>query len=211
MAKNLNYLQGADALVFVRPLSEAGNKPGALIPYQTGANFEPSRSSKSKETKSGSLPTLTSVETDFEVDFIDSTDATSDEIYDSIMNATTLEVWLVQRGRRNTEGKYYAWYMRAMPSKDTSDNDADSQSTRKVKMTVQGTPQRGWTALPDEAQEEINYVFYGLDSTTKEVHGNGTDWNPSTDEGLNVPASNSKDGASSSAAPSSTASSSDNH
>ena len=44
MAKNLNYLQGADALVFVRPLSEAGNKPGALIPYQTGANFEPSRS-----------------------------------------------------------------------------------------------------------------------------------------------------------------------
>lgn len=212
MAKNLNYLQGADALVFIRPLSEAGNKPGALIPYQTGANFEPSRSSKSKETKSGSLPTLASVETDFEVDFIDSTDATSDEIYDSIMNATTLEVWLVQRGRRNAEGKYYAWYMRAMPSKDTSDNDADSQSTRKVKMTVQGTPQRGWTALPDEAQEEINYVFYGLDSTTKEAHGNGTDWNPSTDEGLNVPASNSKDGASSSsAAPSSTASSLDNH
>ena len=56
-------------------------------------------------------------------------------------------------------------------------------------MTVQGTPQRGWTALPDEAQEEINYVFYGLDSTTKEAHGNGTDWNPSTDEGLNVPVS----------------------
>ena len=159
MAKNLNYLQGADALVFVRPLSEAGNKPGALIPYQTGANFEPSRSSKSKETKSGSLPTLASVETDFEVDFIDSTDATSDEIYDSIMNATTLEVWLVQRGRRNAEGKYYAWYMRAMPSKDTSDNDADSQSTRKVKMTVQGTPQRGWTALPDEAQEEIKQAI----------------------------------------------------
>ena len=93
-----------------------------------------------------------------------------------------------------------------MPSKDTSDNDADSQSTRKVKMTVQGTPQRGWTALPDEAQEEINYVFYGLDSTTKEAHGNGTDWNPSTDEGLKRTSFNSKDGASSSAAPSSTAS-----
>lgn len=174
MTQDLTVLQGSNTFAFVRPLSAAGTSKGLLVPYQTNANFEISRSSKSKETKSGSIPTLASPQTDLEIDFLDSTDPTSDKIYDSILDASTLEIWLVKTDRKNSDGKYFSWYMRGMPQKDTSDNDADSQSSRKVKFSIQGTPVRGWTTLPSEAQEEINYVYRGLDTVTAPKN-DGTD------------------------------------
>lgn len=173
MTQDLTVLQGSNTFAFVRPLSEAGTSKGLLVPYQTNANFEISRSSKSKETKSGSIPTLASPQTDLEIDFLDSTDPTSAKIYDSILNASTLEIWLVKTDYVK-DGKYFSWYMRGMPQKDASDNDADGQSARKVKFSIQGEPQRGWTALPEEAQEEINYVYRGLD-TVSAPKNDGTD------------------------------------
>lgn len=186
MSDNVTVIQGNNTVAFVRPLAKAATDKGALVPFQTGAKLDLSRSSKNKDTKSGSLATLGSLEGDFELDFIDSTDATSDAIFNMILEGSTMEVWLVETDRKNSDGKYFAWYMHAIGEKDSVDAEADAQSTRKVKMKVQGTPQRGWTPVPPEVESEIQYVFMGLDSTTTDAHGNGVAFDENKDAGVSV-------------------------
>lgn len=85
-----------------------------------------------------------------------------------------MEFWIVYRKRRNKAGKYYAIYMRGTVNEDETDGDPDDTSNRDTSITVDGTPQRGWTDLPDEAQEELDYVFRGVGVVT-DAKDDGTD------------------------------------
>ena len=55
-----------------------------------------------------------------------------------------------------------------------TDGDPDDTSNRDTSITVDGTPQRGWTDLPDDAQEELDYVFRGVGVVT-DAKDDGTD------------------------------------
>lgn len=179
--EELQVLQGIDKLAYYRKLDNAATEEGHLLPYQTTHKFDPSKKVDTTATKSGSVASSASVETDFEQEFLDSTSAIADQFYDSLFNDEILEVWLVSRKRKNATGQLFAWYFRAKVNEDENDNDADDLSTRDVSFTVIGKPQRGWLTLPDGAQEEIDYVFRGLKaSTTADTTGGGT---PVTTEG----------------------------
>jgi len=179
--EELQVLQGIDKLAYYRKLDKAATEEGHLLPYQTTHTFDPSKNVDTTATKSGSVASSASVETDFEQEFLDSTSAIADQFYDSLFNDEILEVWLVSRKRKNESGQMFAWYFRAKVNEDENDNDADDLSTRDVSFTVIGTPQRGWLTLPDGAQEEIDYVFRGLKAaTTDDDTGGGT---PATAEG----------------------------
>lgn len=98
-------------------------------------------------------------------------------MYDSLFDGDVLEIWVIYRKRKNADGKYFAWYQRAAVTEDSNDNDADDNSTRDVTFTVNGTPKRGWLTLPQEAQDELDYIFRGIDeSTTDDPNGGGTPW-----------------------------------
>ena len=60
-------------------------------------------------------------------------------------------------------------------------------ANRDVSFAIDGTPKRGWTTLPAEAQEQIDYVFRGLGVVTSAKNdgtdGGGKAWDPS-DTGL---------------------------
>ncbi|WP_125607901.1 phage tail protein [Lapidilactobacillus bayanensis] len=182
----LTYLQGIDTLAFARKLVEAKTKEGTLIPWQTSLSFDPQRDSDTNPTKDGVVTTSSSVETDFEVEFINNTSAIADAMYDSLFEGDKLEAWIVYRNRRNAAGKYFAWYLQATVSEDSNDNDPDDNSTRDVSFAVSGTPKRGWLELPAQAQEQIDYVFRGLGVVTDEDETGGGDKWAAEDAGTNV-------------------------
>lgn len=175
MAKNeIPALQGIDVVLFARKLSEAGQVAGQLVPYQTSLSFDPQRDSDSTPTKSGSVGTSSSIETDLEVEFVNNWSKIADQLLDSLFNNEKMEFWIVYRKRRNTAGKYYAIYMRGTVNEDETDGDPDDTSNRDTSITVDGTPKRGWTDLPNEAQEELDYVFRGVGAVTTPKN-DGTD------------------------------------
>lgn len=179
---------GDDVVCYVRKLSNAKAEAASLVPAQTSFEFDLKRDSDTTDTKDGGFATTSSLETDVEVDFLNNTSKIADELHDSILNNETLEIWGVNRKRRNKDGKYYAWYMRGVVSEDDNSNDAGDTSERDVSFAISGTPQRGWTALTDDQQAELDYVFRGLDQVTEGEDGaeenGGTPWTES-DAGTN--------------------------
>lgn len=172
--EELQALQGIDKVVYYRKLANAATEDGHLLPYQTTHTFDPSKDTDSTSTKDGPVATSAPVETDFEQEFIDSTSAIGEQFYDSLFNDEMLEVWIVSRKRKNAAGAYYAWYFHAKVTEDENDNDADDNSTRDATFSVDGTPKRGWTTLPAQAQEEMDYIFKGVGKTDTDKTGGGT-------------------------------------
>lgn len=167
MANNdIQYLQGIDTVAYVRLLENAAKERGQLIPYQTSLDFDPQRDTDTTQTKQGGVPTTSSLETDLEIEFVHNISKVSDDLMTSLLKNKDIEVWIVYRKRRNDQGQYFAWYMRGIVSEDENENDPDDNSTRDVTFTIKGEPQRGWLTLPDDAEEELSYVFQGIGQVT---------------------------------------------
>lgn len=197
-------LQGIDVLLFARKLSEASKKDGQLIPYQTSLSFDPQRDSDTNATKSGSVTTTSSVETDLEVEFTNNWSEIADQFWDSLFDGDKMEFWIIYRKRRNKDGKYFAFYMRGTVKEDSNDNDPDDTSNRDTSIAVEGTPQRGWTEMTVEMKQQMAYVFRGvgkIEGTAKDdgTDGNGQAWKAedagtgSEDVTTDTPATNSSD------------------
>lgn len=185
--KELEAIQGISLLLFARKLSEASKASGMLIPYQTSLSFEPQRDSDSTYTKSGSVTTSSTVSTDLSVEFVNNFSKIADQLQESLLENEKMEFWIINRQRRDHNGYYWAMYMRGTVSKDKWDGDPDDVANREVTVAVDGVSKPGWTPLPDEAQEQIDYVFRGL-GVVESAKNDGTDgggkaWNPS-DTGL---------------------------
>ncbi|MDK6322198.1 phage tail tube protein, partial [Klebsiella pneumoniae] len=75
-------------------------------------SFDPQRDIDTTKTKSGNVPTSSSLETDLEVEFVNNISKVSDDLYDSLIKSKKIEAWIIHRKRKNSEGKYFAWYMR---------------------------------------------------------------------------------------------------
>ena len=176
MANNdIQYLQGIDTVAYVRLLENAAKERGQLIPYQTSLDFDTQRDTDTTQTKQGGVPTTSSLETDLEIEFVHNISKVSDDLMTSLLKNKDIEVWIVYRKRRNPQGQYFAWYMRGIVSEDENENDPDDNSTRDVTFTIKGEPQRGWLTLPDDAEEELSYVFQGIGQVTEQDKtGGGT-------------------------------------
>lgn len=187
MADKVETIKGKDRVTFLRPYKERATMPARLVPYQTSLTFDPSVDTDSTATKDGNVNSIGAVETDWEFEAINSTSEILDKTLAALFAKEKMEIWLVNRARKNADGKYEAWYGQGIVSEDSSDNDADDNSTRDITMTIDGTPKHGWVELSDVQQEEIDYVFYGLGAVTDaDKTGAGTAFDESKDAGVNV-------------------------
>lgn len=187
MANELKVLEGMDVIALARKHSDQAAVSGQIIPWQTSLSFDPSVDSDSTVTKGGNVATRSSASTEVEIEFLNNTSAIADTMYDSLFDGELLDFWILYRKRKNAEGKYYAWYMQVTVQEDSSDNDPDDHSTRDVTFSVNGTPKRGWTALDDETQAQVDYVFLGVGKVDEaDATGGGTVWDKDTDSGINV-------------------------
>lgn len=188
MANNLEQIQGVNVVVYARKLAEAAKVAGQLIPYQTSLNIDPQRDSDKKKTKSGTVTTTSSLETDFKFEFVNNWSKIADQLLDSIFDNEEMEFWAVNRQRKNSEGQYYALYLRGKVTEDSNDNDPDDVSSRETTITVDYGPVRGWVKLSEEQEAELAYIFRGVGAIEGTPKNDGTDgagkaWNKETDAG----------------------------
>ena len=188
---DLEKIQGANVVVYARKLSEAAKVAGQLIPYQTSLNIDPQRDSDKKKTKSGTVTTTSSLETDFKFEFVNNWSKITDQLLDSIFDNEEMEFWAVNRQRKNSEGQYYALYLRGKVTEDSNDNDPDDVSSRETTITVDYGPVRGWVTLSKEQEAELAYIFRGVGAIEGTPKNDGTDgagkaWDKETDAGKGV-------------------------
>lgn len=187
MAETFTKLNGKSAVLMVRKLSDAAVMPAQLIPYQTSLTFDPSVDSDTTATKSGTLASSSSVETDLEFEFTNNNHFMADELRHALFNGEKMEMWVINKDRLklNADGttkSAYAWYMRGNVQEDSNDNDADDLSTRDVTFTVDGTPTNGWVTMTGENQEAFDYIFRGIDiAKGEDDKAGGVDYDDSTD------------------------------
>lgn len=191
MANDLEQIQGVNVVVYARKLAEAAKVAGQLIPYQTSLNIDPQRDSDKKKTKSGTVTTTSSLETDFKFEFVNNWSKIADQLLDSIFDNEEMEFWAVNRQRKNSEGQYYALYLRGKVTEDSNDNDPDDVSSRETTITVDYGPVRGWVTLSEEQEAELAYIFRGVGAIEGTPKNDGTDgagkaWNKETDAGQGV-------------------------
>lgn len=191
MANDLEQIQGVNVVVYARKLSEATKVAGQLIPYQTSLTIDPQRDSDTKKTKSGSVTTTSSLETDFKFEFVNNWSKIADQLLDSIFDNEEMEFWAVNRQRKNSEGQYYALYLRGKVTEDSNDNDPDDVSSRETTITVDYGPVRGWVTLSEDQEAELAYIFRGVGVIEDTPKNDGTDgagkaWNGETDAGQGV-------------------------
>lgn len=188
---DLEQIQGVNVVVYARKLSEAAKVAGQLIPYQTSLSIDPQRDSDTKKTKSGSVTTTSSLETDFKFEFVNNWSKIADQLLDSIFDNEEMEFWAVNRQRKNSEGQYYALYLRGKVTEDSNDNDPDDVSSRETTITVDYGPVRGWVTLSEDQEAELAYIFRGVGAIEGTPKNDGTDgagkaWNKETDAGQGV-------------------------
>ena len=188
---NLEKIQGVNVVVYARKLAEAAKVAGQLIPYQTSLSIDPQRDSDKKKTKSGTVTTTSSLETDFKFEFVNNWSKFADQLLDSIFDNEEMEFWAVNRQRKNSEGQYYALYLRGKVTEDSNDNDPDDVSSRETTITVDYGPVRGWVTLSEEQEAELAYIFRGVGAIEGTPKNDGTDgagkaWNKETDAGQGV-------------------------
>lgn len=191
MANDLEQIQGVNVVVYARKLAEAAKVAGQLIPYQTSLNIDPQRDSDKKKTKSGTVTTTSSLETDFKFEFVNNWSKIADQLLDSIFDNEEMEFWAVNRQRKNSEGQYYALYLRGKVTEDSNDNDSDDVSSRETTITVDYGPVRGWVTLSEDQEAELAYIFRGVGAIEGTPKNDGTDgagkaWNKETDAGQGV-------------------------
>ena len=184
MVESIKTLHGKDTFLFVRKLKDAKTAEGKLIPFQTSLTFDMSRDSDTTQTKSGPVTSAGGIETELSVELVNNTSAILDALQDSLLSGDKLEFWVIFAGRKNAQGQYFSFYGRAIVSEDSNDSDADDLSTREISFGVDGTPKRGWTTLPQSAQEAIEYVYRGLEAMG-ENETTGTAWKDA-DAGINT-------------------------
>lgn len=188
---DLEKIQGVNVVVYARKLAEAAKVAGQLIPYQTSLSIDPQRDSDKKKTKSGTVTTTSSLETDFKFEFVNNWSRIADQLLDSIFDNEEMEFWAVNRQRKNSEGQYYALYLRGKVTEDSNDNDPDDVSSRETTITVDYGPVRGWVTLSEEQEAELAYIFRGIGAIEGSPKNDGTDgagkaWNKETDAGQGV-------------------------
>lgn len=188
---NLEKIQGVNVVVYARKLAEASKVAGQLIPYQTSLSIDPQRDSDKKKTKSGTVTTTSSLETDFKFEFVNNWSKIADQLLDSIFDNEEMEFWAVNRQRKNADGQYYALYLRGKVTEDSNDNDPDDVSSRETTITVDYGPVRGWVTLSEDQEAELAYIFRGVGAIEGTPKNDGTDgagkaWNKETDAGQGV-------------------------
>lgn len=188
---NLEKIQGVNVVVYARKLAEAAKVAGQLIPYQTSLSIDPQRDSDKKKTKSGTVTTTSSLETDFKFEFVNNWSKIADQLLDSIFDNEEMEFWAVNRQRKNADGQYYALYLRGKVTEDSNDNDPDDVSSRETTITVDYGPVRGWVTLSKDQEAELAYIFRGVGAIEGTPKNDGTDgagkaWNKETDAGQGV-------------------------
>lgn len=171
----LQALPGKRMVSYFRLLKNAAKEDAEVVPLEGDSSLSLKRDTKSVTTKSGNISTSSGLTTEIDQTFYEGISKISDQFYDAILEDQTVEYWLVDLDRQNSEGKFWSIYARARVTEDKPSFKADSTAERSPKMSVIGTPKRGYTALSDYDKDMLDYAFRGIGKVDSELKEDGTD------------------------------------
>lgn len=185
MAKLPEAVQGINWITYFRILENEKKEDAHLIPWEDSGEFNRKRDSDSKTTKSGSITTGGGMETEINFECADTVSPLTADLDRAINKNLPVEIWRVNHQIKNDEGKYLAYYSQGVVSENNLSADNDDVATRSITITGKGTPQKGWLALAEDQEAEIDYVFRGVKKVTDDDQtGEGTAFNEDTDREL---------------------------
>ena len=106
-------LPGKRMVSYFRLLKNANKEDAELVPLEGDSSLSLKRDTKSVTTKSGNISTSSGLTTEIDQTFYEGISKVSDEFYDAILEDQTVEYWLVDLDRQNSEGKFWSIYARA--------------------------------------------------------------------------------------------------
>ncbi|MBD5429998.1 phage major tail protein, TP901-1 family [Lactobacillus sp.] len=162
MAKLPEAVQGINWITYFRLLENEGKEDALLVPWEDSGEFNRSRDSESKTTKSGSITTGGGMESEMNFECADTVSALTADLDRAINKNLPVEIWRINHQIKNGEGKYLAYYMQGVVSENNLSADNDDTATRSITVTGKGTPQKGWLGLTDDQEAELDYVFRGI-------------------------------------------------
>lgn len=168
---------------YVRLLSEASTKEASLVINGTGSTYDPSRKTNSTDTKTGTISSIGEISVKDDLDVVDGPWMANKILERSFYEKVPIERWHVNTEYKNKDGKFYAIYERGVVTEVSQSASAGNQLTKKYTLTIQGTPQRGWTDLPKSMLNNVAFNFKGVNKDNSD-NGGGVAYNFDTDREL---------------------------
>lgn len=159
--QQVQILQGKSEVILFRKAKDAGKKSAKLVPYLTSGTINRSRSTNNTETKSGTVHAIGSLSGTASFNFVDAISSVGDDIREAIDNGEKCELWSLRLDRVK-DGKYWTEYAQGYVTQDNSTNAPNATATRAVTFTPEGSWKLGWSDMPSDVQQEIDYVFKGV-------------------------------------------------
>lgn len=159
--QQVQILQGKNEVILFRLAKNAGKESAKLVPYLTSGTINRSRSTNNTETKSGTVHAIGSLSGTASFNFVDSISGVGDDIREAIDNGEKSELWSFRLDRIKN-GKYWGEYGQGYVTQDNSTNAPNATATRAVTFTPEGSWKLGWSDMPSDVQQEIDYVFKGV-------------------------------------------------
>ena len=159
--QQVQILQGKSEVILFRKKKNAGKESAKLVPYLTSGTINRSRSTNNTETKSGTVHAIGSLSGTASFNFVDAISSVGDDIREAIDNGEKCELWSLRLDRVK-DGKYWTEYAQGYVTQDNSTNATNATATRAVTFTPEGSWKLGWSDMPSDVQQEIDYVFKGV-------------------------------------------------
>lgn len=163
---------------FIRPLRNQKTHDAVLVPKMTSGDYDLSRDTNDTDTIDGKITALADITVEPKVEVIDTVSPEVQYLNDSFMFKQMLEHWHVFLDRKNSEGKYFAYYSQVLVSEDSQSGDPGEFATREFTLTPQTAVKQIWTELPGAYTEQIldGFAAVGLKAvTTSAPTGTGED------------------------------------
>lgn len=160
---------GKEKILMFRLLSKAEEEAAARLALQIEHNWSYERNTDTKPTKDGAIVTPGSLEVTLELNAISTRDALNLMLKESVVKGEKLEVWDIDLGSKDAEGKYDAEY--AVGNLNSWEVPANVEDTVDISttMSIDGRPAEGKVTLTDTEVSEILVSFRGLEKYVPEA------------------------------------------
>ena len=153
--------KGIYVILLYRELAKQAEESAKVVTYQTEHTFGMSRNTDSTETKDGTAQTVGAIEYDFSSTALYDRDSdTTKMLYDAFMANKEVEVWIIDKLKKDTEGKKFeAKYMHALISSYEETAAAEDNVEVSLEYAVQMVHQDGYATLTAEQEKQVQYAF----------------------------------------------------
>lgn len=150
---------GKHKILMFRLLEDAADDSAAKLALQTNHSWSYTRSTESTATKDGAIVSQGGLEATLNIEAVASDDPVNNMLKEAVIESKKLEVWEIDIGAEQVEGKYPATYAQGNLENWEVPNEVEGLVTLSTTMRIDGAPKDGMATITAEQAEEISYAF----------------------------------------------------